>query len=606
MKILKARILGFQSFGDSGDIEFLDGFNLIIGQNNGGKSALLRGLQPSLSDDRHRTPARWALYELPVPEVRLALETNGAELERAILRSGQQHRIPVLDASGQAQTLVEKILSCKSIVFDVINSPNQPMRNAVGYPSHQLFQKEPTVEPVCAVVFPSNGCVKSQGIAYQADDTLPNLIGYTWHTDMFYFTAERMTIGESAHQHAERLTPNAQNLPAVLLTLAGSRGDLFAKLITHLRAIFPTVGNLSVTPTPQNQVEVRVWPTPSMERVELSFPLNSSGTGVSQVIAILTAIMTSEKSVIIIDEINSFLHPSAVKALLRILQTEYDEHQYIISTHAPEVISFSNPKTVHLVKRSGYESEISRIDLAVIENVKSVAEHLGVSMSDVFAADRIIWVEGPTEEMTFPFLYQQMSGGPLPSGTVFTAVANTGDFNRKRDREIVYEVYRRLSSAAANLAVNVVFSFDTEELSDPERSQMERDSGGSLKFLPRRHIECYLLDPAAIASMIVNKDPESAAIASAEAVQQALIAFASDRRFLQPEWNGDLANVDWLAKVDAARMISEVVQSMSEQRARFNKKEDSLALLRDILSQNPAQLRPLYDYVRSLVEAVAA
>jgi len=106
--------------------------------------------------------------------------------------------------------------------------------------------------------------------------------------------------------------------------------------------------------------------------------------------------------------------------------------------------------------------------------------------------------------------------------------------------------------------------------------------------------------------MIVNKDPESAAIASAEAVQQALIAFASDRRFLQPEWNGDLANVDWLAKVDAARMISEVVQSMSEQRARFNKKEDSLALLRDILSQNPAQLRPLYDYVRSLVEAVAA
>lgn len=39
MRLLKARILGFQSFGDSGDIEFLDGINLIVGQNNAGKSA---------------------------------------------------------------------------------------------------------------------------------------------------------------------------------------------------------------------------------------------------------------------------------------------------------------------------------------------------------------------------------------------------------------------------------------------------------------------------------------------------------------------------------------------------------------------------------------
>ena len=135
---------------------------------------------------------------------------------------------------------------------------------------------------------------------------------------------------------------------------------------------------------------MRVWPTEARERVELSFPLISSGTGVSQVIALLTAILTVDKAVIIIDEINSFLHPAAVKAMLRILQTQFMQHQYIISTHAPEVIGFSNPKTIHLVKRTGYESSIERLDLAKVGNFREVAEHLGVSMADVFAAERII------------------------------------------------------------------------------------------------------------------------------------------------------------------------------------------------------------------------
>ena len=76
--------------------------------------------------------------------------------------------------------------------------------------------------------------------------------------------------------------------------------------------------------------------------------------------------MTIDNAIVIIDEINSFLHPAAVKALLRILQTQYTQYQYIISTHAPEVISFSNPKTIYLVKRVGYESSIEQLNLVEV------------------------------------------------------------------------------------------------------------------------------------------------------------------------------------------------------------------------------------------------
>jgi energy-coupling factor transporter ATP-binding protein EcfA2 len=264
----------------------------------------------------------------------------------------------------------------------------------------------------------------------------------------------------------------------------------------------------SVRPRPDNNnIEIRVWPTEAREHVELSFPLNNSGTGVSQVIALLTAIMTIENAVIIVDEINSFLHPAAVKALLRILQTQYSQHQYIISTHAPEVVGFSNPRTIHLVKRSGYESTVTPLVLEHVNQFREIAEHLGVSMADVFAAEQLIWVEGPTEELCFPLLYAHATGAPLPRGTIFTSVVATGDFiAKKRDRELIYQIYRRLSSATALLVQSVQFSFDREELNAQEIEDTIRHSKGAVHFLPRRHIECFLINAEALAIFIKARD----------------------------------------------------------------------------------------------------
>ena len=413
-----------------------------------------------------------------------------------------------------------------------------------------------------------------------------------------------MNIGASAAEPAPRLTSNAQNLPSVLLTLQGDRGNLFQKLVRHLRDIFSTVGNISVRPVAAGTAEVRVWPTEAMERVELSFPLLQSGTGVAQVMAILTAVMTVENAVIMVDEINSFLHPAAVKALLRILQTDYAHHQYFISTHAPEVIGFSNPQTVHMVKRDGYETRIQRLDLTEISAFKQVADHLGVSIADVFAADRIVRVEGPTEELCFPLLYQHAAGQPLPRGTIFTSVVATGDFiAKRRDRAMVYQVYQRLSQAAAPLVTAVAFSFDSEDLTDAEKAEMVRDSRGAMHFLPRRHIECYLVDAEALLLFIAERDSEMVRIDVA-AIEAKLIALAADQ-FRIAEWNGDLTDEAWLTKVDAANLIAAATAELTQHRVTFNKKNDTLALTQLVHSVDAGKMNRLAAYVRSLVEAVA-
>ena len=84
MSVLQARVVGYQSFGDSGEVEFEPGINLVVGQNNAGKSAFLRALQTTFADDRHRTAERWEPPQLAVPEVYVTLEATGLELEMAI------------------------------------------------------------------------------------------------------------------------------------------------------------------------------------------------------------------------------------------------------------------------------------------------------------------------------------------------------------------------------------------------------------------------------------------------------------------------------------------------------------------------------------------
>lgn len=605
VRLRKARVVGFQSFSDTGEIEFSDGINLIVGQNNAGKSAFLKALLPSISDDRHRSDIVWQDYLLPSPYVFLSIEVSGAELNDAFLRwPPSQTHIPVPPTIvGDVSDYFSSFLEITSITFDLKHGTGNNFE-AIDYPSHGLFSEQ-GVQRQAIICQANNGKLDIVSHEVGSGDTTPSTLYAKWQHDMFYFSAQRPAYGEAPLGYADRLDPAASNLPNVLNTLRGERDSLYQRLVRHIREVFPTIGNMSVRTTPQNMLEVLLWPTESMNELQLSFPLKNSGTGVAQVVAMFAAIMTVKNAVIIIDEINSFLHPAAVKTVLRILQTDYNHNQYIISTHAPEVIGFSNPRTIHLVKRHLYESTIESLDLRSVDKLREVAENLGVSMADVFAADKVIWVEGPTEELCFPYLYREF-GQEVPRGTVFTSVTATGDFfsRGKRSKKIVYEVYERLSSAVATLPVSVAISFDTELLTLKDIDEMRNDSKGLIHFLPRRHLECYVVNPTAIAKFINAKDEGSQILVSAKTVEDAMRNLANERRFKISGWNGDLSSDTWLAKVDAANLIKATVETLTENRLTFSKKEDTLFLLQRVLEGERSTLDGLANYVRSLVEGV--
>ena len=167
----------------------------------------------------------------------------------------------------------------------------------------------------------------------------------------------------------------------------------------------------------------------------------------------------------------------------------------------------------------------------------------------------------------------------------------------------MFEIYERLSGAGAPLVKAVKFSFDSEELTEEEKDEMRRDSGGKMHFLPRRHFECYLLNPAAIAAFLNEKDSGPSGTHTEETVSEKLSVLAATQGFQNSEWNGDVTKEAWLSKVDAAKLIGATCKALTQQRVTFNKKADSLFLLKHVLAHNTSSLQSLIEYVRALVDS---
>lgn len=602
MYVKRFRFRNFSSFAQTEWVNLLPGINLIVGQNNVGKSAILRIFERIWSENFHRNSDKYRIEDRIPQEAAFEVCVSREELRRGILLNGRRFLWPVNTRYEEEKYKegASAFLSQDTHVFEVMRTAGEQLVS-MGQPLHREFLGPPNGSAQFDFVGDE---LVFRGIQQSPIDSCLLALNTLGGIKFFTFQAQRYGLGRSGFGREERLLPDARNLAGILSKMQGEQGTLFTKLISHLREVFPTVRNLSVTP--RSGFEILVWPTEDCSREEFSFPLDDCGTGVAQVIAILTVAMTFEQAILVIDEINTFLHPAAAKALVRILRTEYSAHQYIITTHSPDVLSSANPPTVNLVRKKDFSSVIEQVNLQKVDDLRDLANEIGVSMTDVFAAERIIWVEGPTEEICFPYIYKQRVG-ELPSGIVVSSIVATGDFNAKiKRRELIFQIYNRLSNAAAPLVKSAAFHFDRETLTDSEVEELIRHAAETrVAFLPRRHFECYLLNPAAIAAFINSYLPENENTVSDQDVHDGLCRIGGDRKYkADGNWNDDPSDPQWLSNVDAANLIKDICYELSDNRIAFSKNRHSFDILKRILESDPTSLDELTDYVKSLFEMV--
>ncbi|WP_434391765.1 ATP-dependent nuclease [Melittangium boletus] len=318
----------------------------------------------------------------------------------------------------------------------------------------------------------------------------------------------------------------------------------------------------------------------------------------SQVLAMLYVLVTADvPRVLIIDEPNSFLHPGAVRALIEILR-EHPQHQYIISTHSPDLISACNPSTTHILRKKEGATVIESVDARETKHLRSLLMEVGARLSDVFGSDSVLWVEGKTEEICFPLIVQKMLKRPL-SGVSIVGVLHTGDFD-SADARSAFRIYEKLTGGQALLPPAIAFIFDRELRPEKDRQDLIRQSQGKVSFLQRRTYENYLLHAEALASVLKAQPGFESKQVTSEQVQAWI-----DKNSTEAEYYPKGKTRNFMEDVDAPRLLGDLFAAFSDNTLEYNKVQHSLALTEWLLEHAPAQFQEIADLLASKLPAPA-
>lgn len=326
----------------------------------------------------------------------------------------------------------------------------------------------------------------------------------------------------------------------------------------------------------------------SAARRDLAIALDDSGTGIGQVLAILYIVLTSRSpQVILIDEPQSFLHPGAARKLIELLKGQ-TQHQYIVSTHSPTIITAAQPKTIILITHDGTESHLEHLDGNDAEQLRKYLDEIGASLADVFGSDGILWVEGPTEEKCYPLIVEQILKKPLMGKMIKAAIA-TGDFEGKH-AERFFEIYGRLSGAQSLIPPAVAFLFDDEGRTEQEKKELQNRSNGLVRFTKRRMYENYLLDPRAIAAVLSTTEGHES-----EVLEQDVQTFI-DEALRQMEYFKPLGVSGGLDWIRADRLLKALFWKLGK--LDYRKTTHSVELTQWLVKHDPERLKDVTEMIR--------
>jgi predicted ATPase len=606
MYIAKFQVSNYKSFHSSQELTLTPGFNVIVGQNNVGKTALAEAMSLHYTDNPHRSMKTVLRPGLPVPNastVNIAFQLVEGEIEQLLIESAKSFFVPV-GARPQDESLKFQVLLHESSHLQCVYQPPNSFTSAYLESYGNLPNPQNTVMFTVDI---SQHQLKNQAPTINDRNSNPkygSLLAETLHKRIYLFKAERLGVSTYSMGLDNVLSPDARNLAMVLHNLQSKNPSRFRRFNEYVSIIFPKIKGITVPSGPSNgQVQIVVWSIDTgTERDDLAIPLSDSGTGIGQILAMLYVILTAEyPQVIIIDEPQSFLNPGAVRKLIEILK-QHSQHQYIITTHSPEIVSMTNPETLFLLRNEEAETIIEPLNSKESRAQQLCLTEVGARLGDVFGADNILWVEGATEELCFPLIVEKIISRPL-LGTKILGVVQTGDFE-SRHSELIFQIYDRLTKGNGLIPPAIGFIFDKEGRSEKDQEDLKRRSHDSIVFLPSRMYENYLLNPQAIAYVASHIEGFRDETITSEEVEDWLERNRSDRKYYEQKTSeAERMGDTWIQTVHGAKILADIFREFSDCRVGYDKVLYGLALTEWIVENAPNDLDEVAEVIQSMLSS---
>lgn len=199
------------------------------------------------------------------------------------------------------------------------------------------------------------------------DDSLRNSLFNLWayHFNDTGFTSPIKKICNVSDNRF--LRKNGDNLSAFLYFLQLKHRKVLSNIETLINSISPNFKNFNLKPSADNNENIQLEWTDKYSDKYLNAHYLSDG--LLRFICLSALLLQPEPpGIIIIDEPELGLHPSAINMLSSIIHVASENAQIIISTQLPELVNHFEPEEIIVVERKQQESRFDRLNKKELKN----------------------------------------------------------------------------------------------------------------------------------------------------------------------------------------------------------------------------------------------
>lgn len=430
------------------------GLVIITGRNNVGKTALLKAIDELVGSQ---------------PTGAVARDENKPMMVRGTFRLSGPERLEFLGAGKERGVDLDKPLRFQRI------ARGQHLQLAKQEWVVQLFFREKPDQLQTArlakVPLPGENAEEIEARAHG--------IIQRFRERFFHFQPIRPGArGDNQNvQASATLRSDGSNLDEALLYLSSSKHPAEAQIQQLLNATVPDAGQLT-TPVRERNLSIEFRDPHRAQQL----PIKDLGTGVEQlVMAAYAGFRHDAGALLLLEEPEAHLHAGAQRVLADYLRQWSQHHQILVATHSPIFMDAGDATEVLLVERDKGVSTVRSAN----HDLPDVLSALGVRLSDVLSADRVLVVEGPSDKAILETWFRDL----LRQHRVNIVVAGGGALSFRADKLVEWV------ESLETMDRPVLFIRDRDELCVAD---LERLTRKGVHVLDVREMENHLCQPAAL------------------------------------------------------------------------------------------------------------